>query len=141
MSGQQGHYDDGYGHHPDNGYYPDEQNQGYYDQGQYDQGHYQGQPQGHEGEGYYDESYVNLDLSTNEQKLTYLGVTTTRTPVILITRTEAIMKDNLNRVMITIMNSNITTKVLLGSKLINKAALVEGDTNPRKIRKPSATSR
>lgn len=57
MSGHQGHYDDGYGHQPDNGYYPDEHNQAYYDQGQYDQGHHDQQYHGgHGGDGYYDES-------------------------------------------------------------------------------------
>ena len=60
MSGhpqQQGHYDDGYGHHQQgntDSYYQDE-GQGYYDQqgGYAEQGHHQG------GDGYYDESYVS----------------------------------------------------------------------------------
>lgn len=49
---QGGHYEEGYGQHPQgtDSYYQDEHNQGYYDQNQ----EYQ-QPQ-HGGDGYYDES-------------------------------------------------------------------------------------
>jgi 1,3-beta-glucan synthase len=58
MSGhpQQGHYDDGYGHHQGNtdSYYQDDQAQPYYDNnGGYADGHHE---QG--GDGYYDESYA-----------------------------------------------------------------------------------
>jgi 1,3-beta-glucan synthase len=65
MSGhpQQGHYDDGYGHHQQgntDSYYQDDQaaqpyydhNGGYADNAQHPNGHQQG------GDGYYDESYV-----------------------------------------------------------------------------------
>ncbi|KAL9603654.1 MAG: hypothetical protein Q9219_000973 [cf. Caloplaca sp. 3 TL-2023] len=67
-----GHYDDGYGHHPQatDSYYQDDHNQGYYDQHQ-DYSHQQqgGQhpdyAQHHGGGGYYDEAgYYNAD-STN----------------------------------------------------------------------------
>lgn len=49
MSGHHGHYDDGYGQHPQgtDSYYQDEHAQGYYDQSDY----------GHGGNGgYYDEA-------------------------------------------------------------------------------------
>jgi len=58
MSGhpQQGHYDDGYGHHEQgntDSYYQDDQGQGYYDQ----HGAYADQAPHHAGgDGYYDES-------------------------------------------------------------------------------------
>ena len=53
----QGHYDDGYGHHPQatDSYYQDDQGQGYYDQHQdYHNGQDYQQHQG--GGGYYDEA-------------------------------------------------------------------------------------
>lgn len=65
MSGhpQAGHYDDGYGHHPQatDSYYQDDQNQGYYDQSQdysHQQhgGHHQDYAQHQGGGGYYDEA-------------------------------------------------------------------------------------
>jgi 1,3-beta-glucan synthase len=58
MSGhpQQGHYDDGYGHHQQgntDSYYQDDQAQPYYD----NNGGYAEQGHGHQGaDGYYDES-------------------------------------------------------------------------------------
>ncbi|KAL8854068.1 MAG: hypothetical protein Q9221_001191 [Calogaya cf. arnoldii] len=78
MSGhpQNGHYDDGYGHHPQatDSYYQDEQNQGYYDQQQ----DYSHQPQGAQhqdyaqnqgGGGYYDEAgYYNADATNPYQQ-------------------------------------------------------------------------
>ncbi|KAI4264526.1 MAG: hypothetical protein L6R42_000361 [Xanthoria sp. 1 TBL-2021] len=78
MSGppQNGHYDDGYGHHPQatDSYYQDDQNQGYYDQ-QHD---YTQQPQGAQhqdyaqqqgGGGYYDEAgYYNADATNPYQQ-------------------------------------------------------------------------
>ncbi|KAI9707243.1 MAG: 1,3-beta-D-glucan synthase [Candelina mexicana] len=65
MSGhpQGGHYDDGYGQHPQgtDSYYQDDHNQGYYDHQQ----DYQQHPQhAHDGDGYYDESgYYNADAN------------------------------------------------------------------------------
>ncbi|KAI4146737.1 MAG: hypothetical protein L6R39_003348 [Caloplaca ligustica] len=78
MSGhpQGGHYDDGYGHHPQatDSYYQDDHNQGYYDQHQ-DYSHQQhgGQQQDyaqhHGGGGYYDEAgYYNADASNPYQQ-------------------------------------------------------------------------
>ncbi|KAI4284586.1 MAG: hypothetical protein L6R38_001287 [Xanthoria sp. 2 TBL-2021] len=78
MSGhpQNGHYDDGYGHHPQatDSYYQDDQNQGYYDQQQ----DYSHQPQGAQhqdyaqqqgGGGYYDEAgYYNADATNPHQQ-------------------------------------------------------------------------
>jgi 1,3-beta-glucan synthase len=63
MSGhpQQGHYDDGYGHHEQgntDSYYQDDQGQGYYDQ---HGGYADHQASTHNqagGDGYYDESWV-----------------------------------------------------------------------------------
>ncbi|KAL8936866.1 MAG: hypothetical protein Q9216_004709 [Gyalolechia sp. 2 TL-2023] len=78
MSGnpQGGHYDDGYGHHPQatDSYYQDDQNQGYYDQ-QQDYSHqqhggqHQDYAQNHGGGGYYDEAgYYNADASNPYQQ-------------------------------------------------------------------------
>ncbi|KAL8928555.1 MAG: hypothetical protein Q9208_001789 [Pyrenodesmia sp. 3 TL-2023] len=78
MSGnpQGGHYDEGYGHHPQatDSYYQDEQNQGYYDQHQdYTQQPHGGQQhdyaQPQAGGGYYDEAgYYNADASNPYQQ-------------------------------------------------------------------------
>ncbi|KAL8893042.1 MAG: hypothetical protein Q9215_000047 [Flavoplaca cf. flavocitrina] len=77
MSGhpQNGHYDDGYGHHPQatDSYYQDDQNQGYYDQ-QQDYSHQTqgGQHQDYaqqQGGGYYDEAgYYNADATNPYQQ-------------------------------------------------------------------------
>ncbi|KAL8962817.1 MAG: hypothetical protein Q9193_000835 [Seirophora villosa] len=78
MSGhpQAGHYDDGYGHHPQatDSYYQDDQNQGYYDQSQdysHQQhgGHHQDYAQHQGGGGYYDEAgYYNADANNPYQQ-------------------------------------------------------------------------
>ncbi|KAL9043038.1 MAG: hypothetical protein Q9180_000160 [Flavoplaca navasiana] len=77
MSGhpQNGHYDDGYGHHPQatDSYYQDDQNQGYYDQQQdYSQQTQGGQHQDYaqqQGGGYYDEAgYYNADATNPYQQ-------------------------------------------------------------------------
>jgi 1,3-beta-glucan synthase len=55
----QGHYDDGYGHHPQqtDSYYQEEHGQAYYDQ------HQEYPQQQHGGDGYYDEAYVHVRVS------------------------------------------------------------------------------
>ncbi|KAL8675402.1 MAG: hypothetical protein Q9168_000233 [Polycauliona sp. 1 TL-2023] len=78
MSGhpQNGHYDDGYGHHPQahDSYYQDDQNQGYYDQNQdYSQqqqgAHHQDNYAQQQGGGYYDEAgYYNADATNPYQQ-------------------------------------------------------------------------
>jgi len=71
----QGHYDDGYGQHPQHqqgntdSYYQDDQNQGYYDQNGGYADNAQHRQGGQGGDGYYDESgYYNADASNPYQQ-------------------------------------------------------------------------
>jgi hypothetical protein len=146
MSGhpqQQGHYDDGYGHHQQGNtesYYQDE-GQGYYDQqGAYpEQGHHQG------GDGYYDESYVSRSSDKVDRRTDQATEATTMLmPTIHTTKTEDITRarsmagsTRTNTIMI-----NTTTKApLLRASTHRAKATQSAEEIRKKIRKRSVISR
>jgi len=145
MSGhpqQQGHYDDGYGHHQQgntDSYYQDD-GQGYYDQhgGYPEQGHHQG------GDGYYDESYVSCSSKKVDRKTDQITEATTMLmPTTHTTRTEDITRARSmagsTRTNTTMTNTTTKERLLRASTHRAKATQSVEEIR-RKIRRPSVIS-
>jgi hypothetical protein len=156
MSGhpQQGHYDDGYGHHQQgntDSYYQDDQNQEYYDHnghnaGYADQAHPHGEAAHHQGgDGYYDESYEPKYPQSRENIInSFIGVITTLMQTIHTNMTEVTTRARSMEVntktSITTINTTTNTVRLLRDSNRKARELPDVEVIRKRIRRPSAIS-